>query len=87
MGPGLKDIVMEGDSQQVIQSLNGSNPLALSILKIVEGLKRFLLQFNSWKVVHTRRNTNEAMHLQARNAMNVKDSVIWVKDTPPLIEH
>ena len=37
--------------------------------------------------MHTRRNTNEAMHLQARNAMNVKDSVIWVEDTPPLIEH
>ena len=37
--------------------------------------------------MHTRRNTNEAMHLQAKNAMNVKDSVIWVKDTPPLVEH
>ena len=84
---GLKDIVVEGDSQQVIQALNGSNPPALSILKIVEGLKRFLLQFNSWKVVHTRRNTNEAAHLLARNAMNVKDSVFWVEDTPPLIEH
>ena len=84
---GLKDIVVEGDSQQVIQALNGCNPPALPILKIVEGLKRFLLQFNSWKAMHTIRNTNEAAHLLARNAMNVKDSVIWVEDTPPLIEH
>ena len=84
---GLKDIVVEGDSQQVIQALNGCIPPALPILKIVEGLKLFLLQFNSWMAVHTRRNTNEAAHLLARNAMNVKDSVIWVEDTPPLIEH
>ena len=83
----LKDIVVEGDSQQVIQALNGCNPPALPILKIVEGLKRFLLQFNSWKAMHTRRNTNEAAHLLAKNAMNVKDSVIWVEDIPPLIEH
>ena len=44
---GLKDIVVEGDSQLVIQALNSSNPPALPILKIVEGLKRCLLNFNS----------------------------------------
>uniref|UniRef100_A0A7N2MUC6 RNase H type-1 domain-containing protein n=1 Tax=Quercus lobata TaxID=97700 RepID=A0A7N2MUC6_QUELO len=84
---GLKEIVVEGDSQQVIQALNGCITPALSILKVVEGLKLFLLRFNSWKAVHSRRITNEAAHLLARNAMNVKDSVIWVEDTPPLIEH
>lgn len=84
---GLKDIVVEGDSQQVIQALNGPNPPALPILKIVEGLKRCWLKFNSWKVEHTRRNTNVAAHLLARKAKNVKDSVIWVEDTPPLIEY
>lgn len=36
---GLKDIVVEGDSQLVIQALNGSNPPALPILNIVEGSK------------------------------------------------
>ena len=84
---GLKEIVVEGDSQQVIQALNGCITPALSILKVVEGLKLFLLRFNSWKAVHSRRITNEAAHLLARNAMNVKDCVIWVEDTPPLIEH
>ena len=44
---GLKDIVVEGDSQLVIQALNSSNPPALPILKFVEGLKRCLLNFNS----------------------------------------
>ncbi|XP_050251532.1 uncharacterized protein LOC126698394 [Quercus robur] len=84
---GLKDIIVEGDSQQVIQALNGCITPALPILKIVEGLKLFLLRFNSWKAVHSRRTTNEEAHLLARNAMNVKDCVIWVEDTPPQIEH
>lgn len=44
---GLKDIVVEGDSQLVIKPLKGSNPPTLPILKIVEGLKRCLLNFNS----------------------------------------
>lgn len=44
---GLKDIVVEGDSQLVIKPLKGSNPPTLPILKIVEGLKRCFLNFNS----------------------------------------
>ena len=83
---GLKDIVVEGDSQLVIQALSGSIPPALPILKIVEGMKRLLVHFSYWKAVHTRRNANVAAHLLARNAKNVTDCVIWVEDTPPLIE-
>ena len=70
---GLKDIVVEGDSHLVIQALNGSNSPALPILKIVEGSKRCLLNFNSWKAEHTKRNINVAAHFLARNAKNVTE--------------
>ena len=63
---GLKDIVMEGDSQLVIQALNDSIPPALPILKIVEGMKRLLVHFSYWKAMHTRRNANVAAHLVTR---------------------
>ena len=63
---GLKDIVVEGDSQLVIQALNDSIPPALPILKIVEGMKRLLVHFSYWKAMHTRRNANVAAHLVTR---------------------
>lgn len=83
---GLKDIVVEGDSLLVIQALKGSTIPALPILKIMEGVKRCLRNFSSWMIAHTRRNNNAISHLLAKNAMNVSDCVIWVEDTPPIIE-
>ncbi|KAL0016440.1 hypothetical protein SO802_003509 [Lithocarpus litseifolius] len=83
---GLKDIEVEGDSLLVAQALKGSTPPALPILKIVEGVKRYLRKFSSWTVVHTRRINNVAAHLLAKSARNVSDCVIWVEDTPPFIE-
>ena len=39
---GLKDIIVEGDAQMVIQALNGVVAPAIPILKIIEGSKRYL---------------------------------------------
>ena len=83
---GLKDIEVERDSLLFAQALKGSTPPALPILKIVEGMKRYLRNFSSWTVAHTRRTNNVAAHLLAKSARNVSDCVIWVEDTPPIIE-
>ena len=83
---GLKDREVEGDSLLVAQALKGSTPPALPILRIVEGVKWCLRNFSSWTIAHTRRINNVVAHLLARYAMNVFDCVIWVKDTPPIIE-
>ena len=83
----LKDIIMEGDAQLVIQALNGLAAPAIPILKIIEGFRRCLQMFSSWKAVHTNRNNNTATHLLARDAKNVKECVIQVKDSPPCIEN
>lgn len=83
---GLKDIVVEGDSQLVMNALKGSTIPTLPIQKIAEGSKWCLGNFNSWRIAHIRRNNNVATHLLARNALFVSDCVIWVEDTPPVIE-
>ena len=39
-----------------------------------------------WKTNHVRRTGNVAAHLMARNAKLVFDYVVWVEDTPPIIQ-
>ena len=83
---GLRDIMVEGDSQLVMLALNGSGLPASVIQKVVEGSQRCLSHFKSWRADHINRNNNRAAHLLARSALNVDDCVIWVEDTPPVIE-
>ena len=83
---GLKDIVVEGDSQLVMFALKGSVNPASVIQKVVEGSQWCLSHFKTWKVEHVKRNNNRATHLLARNALYVDDCVIWAEDTPPVIE-
>ena len=75
---GLKNIVVEGDAQLVIQALKGVDAPATPILKIVEGTRNYLQTFCSWKAVHTNRGNNLAAHLLAREAKHVEECVIWV---------
>ncbi|XP_023898674.2 uncharacterized protein LOC112010558 [Quercus suber] len=83
---GLKDIVMERDSQLVMNALKGFAIPALAIQKIIEGSQWCLSHFKTWRIEHVRRNNNGATHLLARNALYVDDCVIWVEETPPVIE-
>ena len=79
-------IVVEGDAQLVIQALKGVDA-PTPILKIVEGARKYLQMFCSWKAVHTNRRNNTAAHLLARESKNVNDYIIWVEDSPPCIEN
>ena len=41
-------------------SLKGSTAPAIPILKIIDGSRKYLQLFSSWKAVHTNRINNEA---------------------------
>ena len=83
---GLKEVVVEGDSQLVMEALKGNVVPALAIQKIVEGSRWCLSHFKTWRAEQVRRNINGAAHSLARNALFVDDCNIWVEDTPPVIE-
>ena len=83
---GLKDIIIESDSQIVVSALRGQGPIQSSIRKVIEGIEWSLRQFSAWKVVHTRRGCNRAAHILAKNAKDLDDCIVWVEDTPLVIK-
>ena len=82
---GLKNIVAEGDSLAVVQALNGRITPAISIQKVTKGISWWLKKFDNWKISHTRRSSNTATHLMAKEAKSILEIVIWVEDSPPNI--
>ena len=83
---GLKKIILESDSQTLVNSLLEHSQSPSDIQKVVEGTKMELSCFDAWEVSHTRRSGNSAAHLLARHAKLVNECIIWVEDTPPLID-
>ena len=82
---GLKNIVAEGDLLAVVQALNGRITPAISIQKVTKGISWWLKKFDKWKISHTRRSSNTATHLMAKEAKSILEIVIWVEDSPPNI--
>ena len=83
---GLRHIIIEGDAQKVMSALAGHTSPPSSIQNIIAGARQWSLNFSAWKVTHVQRNCNQTAHLMARNAKLIFESVIWVEDTPPVIE-
>ena len=60
---GLREVVIEGDSQVVIHALSTEQPAPLSIQQLILGTKTWLPNFKSWKARFARRDCNKAAHL------------------------
>ena len=82
---GLKDIIIESDAQLVTNSLGKQSVMPNAIRKVVEGILMDLSKFNAWDVNYTRRSSNNAAHILARQAKCLNRCKIWVEDTPPSI--
>ena len=84
--PSLKEIIIEGDAQQVVKAFTDAGPPPSSIGKVIEGANLRLQLFQSWEASHVGRNGNMATHLLAKYAKCVSDCIIWVEDTPLLYQ-
>lgn len=82
---GLRQVIIEGDSQVVIQALECETPAPISIQQVITRAKMWLPTFTSWETSFTWRNNNVAAHLMAKHAKDVIDCMIWVEDTSPII--
>ena len=81
----LGKIVVESDSQVVVNSLRVQGLTQSCVQKVIDGTRMDLYCFTTWEVSHTRRCCNNAAYLLARYAKFITGCVIWVEDTPPMI--
>ena len=82
---GLREIIIEGDSQVVIKALQNFESCPWPVQKVVEGSLQSLSYFKAWSASHVRRCGNEAAHLMAKMAKTLSTCKIWVEDIPPNI--
>ena len=75
---GLKEIIIECDSELVVKSLGEQSLLQNSIQKVIEGVKEGLKCFKAWRMTHTRKSGNTTTHIMARNAKMLNHCNIWV---------
>ena len=52
--------------------------------KVIEEMRLWLLQFNSWTTSHVGRNGNMVAHQLAKHA-KFEDECVWVEDTPTFV--
>ena len=83
---GLKEIIIESDLQIVVNALRGQGPIQSFIRKVTQGIEMSLRQFRSWKANHISRGSNRVAHILAKHARGVDDCIVWIEDTPLVIE-
>ena len=66
---GLPDIIMEGDSLQVVQALRELGPNLRPYEQIVDDARVVLGLHRSWMVYHVKREANSAAHYLAKFAL------------------
>lgn len=73
---GLKQIIIEGDSQTVYHGLTHETLAPASIQQVIVGSRMWLTAFTSWMACFTKRDGNVATHLLAKHAKDFVDCTI-----------
>ena len=81
---GPREIILERDSQIVMNVIANHDPGPIQIQQLVAGIKYWEPKFRAWKTSFTRKEGNQAAHLMAKHAKQISECTIWVKDTPPI---
>ena len=76
-------IIIEGDSEVVIKTLNRSSASSTSFGHLIRDIKCAAAAFSEIKFCHTRRQGNKVAHAIARSACNFSPFIVWMEDVPP----
>lgn len=82
----LKNIILEGDSLQVIKAITDDGKHWTSTGMLVSDIKCILFCFAHWLANHVRREANEISHVLARKGLNISTLIVDMEVGPPCIK-
>ena len=83
---GVRDVVVESDSQIVISTLLGSSEPPIGIATIFEGIHQNLQDFRQVQFSSVKRCGNRLAHILAQYVKNNVSYVIWIEENLSMIE-
>lgn len=84
---GVRDVIFEGDSMTIYNSVQGLSEPPSSVQNIVAGILRNVQSFRTFEFTHTRRQGNVPAHLLAQYAANVESYSAWLEECPSFMVH
>lgn len=75
---GIRYVILEGDSLQVIQAINGKGDQWIPYGQIVADLQMVFSSFRIWEAIHTKGDANGAAHRLAKIAVQEFREKIWM---------
>jgi ribonuclease HI len=79
---GFKDIILKGDSLEVVQEVRREERSWSNFGNLIEETKKMLHICHSWKIQHVRRTANETAHKVAKMAVSLNICQLWLSMTP-----
>ena len=83
---GFRDMVVEGDNQTVMNALERKRSLSSRFGHILQDVLCLLNGFGWSQVQFAKRSANTVAHLLARHAKFGSHDVIWMEESPPLVD-
>ena len=77
---GCSTMVLEGDSQVLVNALAGSSPSPSTVASVIQGALELCMEFSKIQFSHVKRQGNMLAHLVAKNAYSIVDDIIWVEE-------
>jgi hypothetical protein len=81
---GITQLILEGDSLQIVQAIQGISNAQYMYGIIVEDLKALLRGFINYKVIFVPREANGKAHKLAKLALSRGVNKVWREDFPSL---
>ena len=77
---GFTDVVLEGDSQVMLNALASSSSSPLAMAFVIQGVLELCMGFTQIQFFHVKRQWNTPAHLVAKNAYNIVNDIVWVEE-------